>query len=239
MYAYSGNKTLADIINHLALLINNMITGNAQFNFHKISSDEPKVQLLTIHASKGLQFKIVFLVGGFTKRKPPSYFTYHSKGSKIFDLLKDPQSKMLHHIEEDNEEARLFYVALTRAKERLYVPKFTPTKRSASKAGIVGSKLATILETIQGDPIVKKVIFSEQNIIPQKNTIQKKSACSKTPSVARFLIKDAFHFLDRRLIVESYTTIKNAKGINHHKTMQIVDGDRKIYLFDEVMESIT
>ncbi|MFZ2072379.1 MAG: UvrD-helicase domain-containing protein [Minisyncoccia bacterium] len=73
-----------------------MITENKK---EKINA----VKLMTVHASKGLEFKYVFITG-----LEYGLFPHH----------KDGESKS----EEDKEEERrLFYVALTRAKEKLFL----------------------------------------------------------------------------------------------------------------------
>jgi len=59
-----------------------------------------KVSLLTLHASKGLEFSVVFIVGCEEKILPLDFAT----------MISDPQ-----------EERRLFYVGMTRAKERLHL----------------------------------------------------------------------------------------------------------------------
>lgn len=64
--------------------------------------DAPKVSLMTVHAAKGLEFETVFLTGMEEE-------TFPQRG---FDGT-DP--------EELDEERRLAYVAITRAKRRLYV----------------------------------------------------------------------------------------------------------------------
>ncbi|MDR0550090.1 MAG: UvrD-helicase domain-containing protein [Deltaproteobacteria bacterium] len=61
-----------------------------------------KVNLLTIHAAKGLEFRLVFVIG---------------LEEGLFPEIRSPESEPLDLA----EEARLFYVALTRARERLYL----------------------------------------------------------------------------------------------------------------------
>ena len=66
--------------------------------------DSPEgVRLLTVHASKGLEFRVVFIVGLEEGLFP------HERASRSAK------------IEDAEEERRLFYVALTRAKERVYL----------------------------------------------------------------------------------------------------------------------
>jgi len=63
---------------------------------------EKSVRLMTVHASKGLEFKNVFIVGLEEGLFPHSGFGGRDK-------------------ERDEEERRLFYVAVTRAKEKLFL----------------------------------------------------------------------------------------------------------------------
>lgn len=63
--------------------------------------DSDVVKLMTIHAAKGLEFSVVF-VGGLEEN--------------LF-----PNAMAINTLEELEEERRLFYVAITRAKSRLYL----------------------------------------------------------------------------------------------------------------------
>ncbi|KKS11898.1 MAG: UvrD/REP helicase [Parcubacteria group bacterium GW2011_GWB1_41_5] len=60
------------------------------------------VKLMTMHASKGLEFKYVFITGLEDRLFP------HEKSSETIDM-------------DSEEERRLFYVAVTRAKEKLFL----------------------------------------------------------------------------------------------------------------------
>ncbi|MCE5316858.1 MAG: UvrD-helicase domain-containing protein [Parachlamydia sp.] len=64
--------------------------------------DRKGVHIMTLHASKGLEFEVVFPLGLISETKPPD----------------DPQDIA----ECDAEKMRQLYVAMTRAKSRLYLP---------------------------------------------------------------------------------------------------------------------
>jgi DNA helicase-2/ATP-dependent DNA helicase PcrA len=77
-------------------------------------TEENRVNLLTIHSSKGLEFPVVFLVNLVAARFP----TRERKEQIPIpdDLIKEILPQGDYH---EQEERRLFYVGLTRAKERL------------------------------------------------------------------------------------------------------------------------
>lgn len=74
------------------------------------------VQVLTVHKSKGLEFKVVFIVNMVEERFPT-----RRRGEAMplpSALISETLPSGDEHME---EERRLFYVAATRAKEKLYV----------------------------------------------------------------------------------------------------------------------
>ncbi|MFH1631544.1 MAG: ATP-dependent DNA helicase [bacterium] len=73
------------------------------------------VNVMTVHGSKGLEFKYVFLANLVEQRFPS---TNRSDAISFPEKLISSAASKDHHIE---EERRLFYVAMTRAKERLYL----------------------------------------------------------------------------------------------------------------------
>ncbi len=80
------------------------------------SKDRDAVNILTVHSSKGLEFKVVFLVNLVSDRFPS-----RERNEKIplpLGIIKESiPVESDFHLE---EERRLFYVGMTRAKERLY-----------------------------------------------------------------------------------------------------------------------
>ena len=72
-----------------------------------LNNEKKGVRLMTVHAAKGLEFQCVFIVG-LEQGLFPHEREYDGSGD----------SKAA---EEAEEERRLFYVAVTRAKEKLYL----------------------------------------------------------------------------------------------------------------------
>ncbi len=103
---------VAWFIDYLDALIeagDNPAVGDAQW-------DADAVNVLTIHQAKGLEFPIVFLVGLVTGRFPSS----HRRDPIPLpdELVKDLVTGSDFHRQ---EERRLFYVGMTRAKEDVYL----------------------------------------------------------------------------------------------------------------------
>lgn len=76
----------------------------------EIEPKENEITLATIHSIKGLEAKEVYLLG-CTKQNFPCRGTEHP----IMEMIKT------YEYDKDKEEKRLFYVAISRAKEKLYL----------------------------------------------------------------------------------------------------------------------
>jgi ATP-dependent DNA helicase UvrD/PcrA len=99
------------------------------------------VQLMTVHGAKGLEFPQVFLLRINNKKFPAT------ERSRVFEfpaaLMKEGEPAEQFHIQ---EERRLFYVALTRAENRLTLTTLTEKK----------GKIPVFIEDILMDPAIKR-----------------------------------------------------------------------------------
>src|SRR6266566_4838257 len=99
------------------------------------------VQLMTVHGAKGLEFPQVFLLRvnnrAFPATERPRVFEFP------VELMKEGAPAEQFHIQ---EERRLFYVALTRAEERLTITTVTEKK----------GKVPVFIEDIVMDPAIKR-----------------------------------------------------------------------------------
>ena len=101
------------------------------------------VQILTMHKAKGLEAPVVALFGGFSQGRGGSLHRFTENGQRRAYLGAPPEAvKDLVERELAEEDQRLLYVALTRAKARLILPCFQ------SGSGKVG----TSFDKETGDP---------------------------------------------------------------------------------------
>ncbi|MCB9599682.1 MAG: UvrD-helicase domain-containing protein, partial [Sandaracinus sp.] len=138
----SGGRRGAD---DLAARLRAFVEGRAEplsgeGSVQRLASDRPAVQLLTMHKSKGLEASVVFLAGGFTRGGgggETEPLVAHREGKREAWVRPVPREVEARVEEEARaEDERLLYVALTRAKARLYVPYFGAPPEGAR--GIVG-----------------------------------------------------------------------------------------------------
>ncbi len=129
------------------------------------------VRLLTIHAAKGLEFKVVFVADAGRDKAPPSSaeivalsdgrfgfrvadpVTSKRRGAFDYDEVSETRKE-----EERAERLRLYYVAMTRAQDRLIVSGAIDPTRAGDDTTPIGWVLAQLdvrqeLERADGEPV--------------------------------------------------------------------------------------
>lgn len=146
------------------------------------------VRIMTIHSSKGLEFKYVFLVNMVHQRFPS---TERKEPIEIPDeLIKDIKPKGDAHTQ---EERRLAYVAITRAKNGIF---FTTAE---DYGGVRKKKVSKFLIEMGFNPVLTKeqkeelqeekievIKAEEQLIIPDHFSYSQLSTFSKCPMMYKF-----------------------------------------------------
>jgi exodeoxyribonuclease V beta subunit len=232
--ALRNNYCIHEVTTFLSKLMLNTVVDIDTSNIQKLDIDKPSVQILTMHASKGLEFKIVFIGGGFTKRDTSVFLTYHINNQRIFDLVKEERTSDLHDLERSHEEERLFYVAFTRARDRLYIPLFEPTKNSISKAGMIGNRIPKALTAVRNDPVTTLVEYDQiqsSSAIFQNNLSNQALHVSLPDPLFPEIDKD-FH--NRSVTVNSFSGLKmKLHGSPAYDTLRIEYGPGTPLTVDE------
>lgn len=125
-YEKENNSSLREFLENL-ILFSDRENNN--------ENEEKKVNLMTVHAVKGLEFKVVFVVG-----LEESLFPYQLS---------------LENFQDIEEERRLYYVAVTRAKEKLY---------------LLSAKRRYAFAKISYNPVSRFVYESNIDIIKEKSS---------------------------------------------------------------------
>ena len=110
-----GQKALSDYLHRLTLSANDDDADE--------EGQGARVTLSTLHGAKGLEFRVVFLVGLEEELLPHKRTLTPSAtdiSSEVMDL---------------SEERRLFYVGITRARERLYLSRCRTRKAERDARG--------------------------------------------------------------------------------------------------------
>ncbi len=95
-------------------------------NIQRLETEQEAVSVITVHMSKGLEADVVALFGGMGK--PPDWrnlvAVYHEGSQRRFAIGKSAKASKKERLEQErkDENHRLLYVALTRARARLYLP---------------------------------------------------------------------------------------------------------------------
>ena len=113
-----------------------------------LEKNENAVKLMTVHASKGLEFDYVFITG------------------LEEDLFPHQRLNSTKNKEDSEEERRLFYVALTRARKKIYLT-YANTRtifgstQSNTQSQFIGDVPEEFLEQDQGFEYREKIIYLE------------------------------------------------------------------------------
>jgi exodeoxyribonuclease V beta subunit len=95
-------------------------------DIQRLETDAEAVQIMTIHHAKGLEAPVVFVYGGFWPGPMSTVRVLHDpEGRRLVRVGRQPgEERRRYEAEQQDEERRVLYVALTRAKARLYLPRY-------------------------------------------------------------------------------------------------------------------
>ncbi|MDO8577016.1 MAG: UvrD-helicase domain-containing protein [Candidatus Daviesbacteria bacterium] len=127
---------LTDFLENVALVENGNLPSRKR---QTITSEQDAVTLMTLHSAKGLEFPVVFIVG---------------MEEGLF-----PHSRSMLDVRELEEERRLCYVGITRAKEKLYLT-------YARQRLYFGQRSNNLVSRFLSD-IPKEILVSNTNFIDQ------------------------------------------------------------------------
>lgn len=146
-YLLTGNGGLPELIEHLGRLADGDESAAQDENLHARETERGRVQILTMHVSKGLDFPVVFLA---TAGKPRSgeLQRWIGEGPQLHLCPKEFREVPEAKSQAEEEQMRLYYVALTRSKLALVAPCFATLRGSKiSYDDLLSQRLAAALES--------------------------------------------------------------------------------------------
>ncbi|PAJ74728.1 exodeoxyribonuclease V subunit beta [Pseudoalteromonas sp. NBT06-2] len=112
----------------------------------RLESDATLVKIVTMHASKGLEYPLVYIPFAASYRKAIEAVYHDDKNNLIYDLENNPDNLVTAEKERLAEDLRLLYVALTRAVHYCCLGLYNLAEgKSRSKSGIHHTALGYLL----------------------------------------------------------------------------------------------
>ncbi len=175
------SKTVVDFVAYLDLATESGENPSAKFDVAGMDG----VQISTIHGVKGLEFHTVFLANLVNRRFPTD---------NRQDLIPLPD-ELIHEILTENdvhtqEERRLFYVACTRAKEKLFLlhsDYYSPSLASKPRVNKRSKFIDEIIDEVEVTQIEKTAEGVEQFLKPQVSSLKSQvSSEARTEPIVQF-----------------------------------------------------
>lgn len=177
-YLYKNDSSLDGVSRHLSRLVARTEGADDEGSLVARGTDFDCVQLMTIHASKGLEFPVVIAAGGFKQRNNqiPQVYLYHEEKKddegkpvgKYAKLSFSENGKEKMKNEEEIEWQRLFYVAYTRASSLMILPNYEKSISGDKRIDNVFTKtitasLSAFMQNDANKKLYENLIFSEEN----------------------------------------------------------------------------
>lgn len=217
----AGKGNLAELVEHLGRLADGEENAQDDRNLHARATDRQRVQILTMHASKGLEFPVVFLAETSGSNQQPVLSWIEGGALHAMPAIKDPgkEATTSWHVDlqvlkeaaktaKEQEKRRLHYVALTRPKLLLVSHCLAKPKKTggwSSKDPLSGA-LAPLLDSLP----------SRVGLLESAPQTQERSAsgAERAPRAAVHTLEDveALELPSRLKVQTSYSQIQRESG---------------------------
>lgn len=170
-------------------------------------SENNAVNILTIHSSKGLEFPVVFLVNLVSQRFPTRERREQIPIPSI--LIKEILPEGDYHLQ---EERRLFYVGMTRARDRLYF-----TAANFYGEGKRDRKPSPFVYDALGEENIKKILDNQkiENQIVQPSLLDWATSLNLRPTTKDQRLKTQINYI-------SYSQIQSFSICPLHYKIQYI-----------------
>lgn len=238
-YLYKNDSSLDGVSRHLSRLVARTEGTDDEGSLVARGTDFDCVQLMTIHASKGLEFPVVIAAGGFKQRNNqiPQVYLYHEEKKddegkpvgKYAKLSFSENGKEKMKNEEEIEWQRLFYVAYTRASSLMILPNYEKSISGDKEINNVFTKtitasLSAFMQNDANKKLYENFIFSEENNRKLSKEVQEilkhkkeKESDGSTEDSQKEVFTELKDAKNRLLKKNSYSSLGHKKiGLNEY-----------------------
>ena len=236
--------------------LDKIFDGEKEIKFSLTKEDNSSVKIINIHKSKGLEYSICYFPGldvKFNDADIKDSFIYDNMLGMITPYYKEGIGntfyrelfKKNYKLEDIGEKIRLFYVALTRVKEKMIfvIPDY-PDKEDYNKNGVVSddkrlsyNKFSDILSSIKDKiNIYEKMIdLNTLSLSKDYNLFKKGNVFDKINKTNEVIKTKEFKLSEPILLNESHYS-KTSIKLNDKDTINKMNFGTKIHYYLEVLD---
>ncbi len=231
--------------------LEDIISNNLKIEYNIGDNSTDTVKIMTIHASKGLEFSICYFSGLFNRfniSEAVNRYTYDNEYGIIIPYKDNFYYNTIYHklayrnyIKENiSERIRLLYVALTRAKEKMIFILPSSNKDEAFISDIIDNNIrekynsfASIMYSLEGvtKKYYKNIDLSKINITKDYNMIKNNNYLKLINRVDDKLLVDNINIITNKEEEKSFSK-KNIHIISKEEELKLEYGRRVHELFE-------
>jgi len=172
-------------------------------DLHHKDTEQNAVKIMTMHISKGLEFPVVFLFGGFGHADNDVFLQYYDENQKcmVYDLLK--KHKSVYEAQQIKAAHQLYYVAMTRAIFMLFLPFVDEKDKKIDRPGLY---VKTVMSRLKASDMFQ---LSLPDIEDSSNEIQ---ASHSEFTLTEFKLKVPEDLYIRRRNIHSFSSLSHTKS---------------------------
>ena len=238
------NYSIEDFINYF----NEIIEKGLKIEYNLSTKGNNSVKIMNIHKSKGLEFSLCYFVGmqnTFATKEIKEKFLYNEECGLISQYKKEEELKDTilkdiyvdnYFIEEISEKIRLFYVALTRCREKMIIVTSLDENRVGENTLVDASKrikYKSFLDILNSVDVINKYVVDKKAEYTHEYKNLKhekllKSNCDikyqKRTNEIKYIDKETKHFSKEvKKLLDKETINKMEYGTKIHEILEYSD----------------
>jgi len=214
--SHGSNLTFKDLLERLQRWIDGgSHSEEDDRDIQRLESEREAVQIMTFHKSKGLEADVVFLFGGNSKNNRKDFTTLHWGRHRVLHIG-EPYAEKARKAsveEQDEEDRRLLYVGITRARARVVVP-FADRPGEIYRFDGMMLLLNNRLDAMRKRNELPEDLFELVQI--PAHTADTPLLVAPEPQVEEIDVEQAPHFIDevrgKSFVISSYSRMKRTSG---------------------------